>query len=252
MSERWRGPTALLAAAAVCGLLLWGMTGLPPVGRYRGPYGDLLLEAAPRERAIQNVVTAVNFDYRALDTLGEEFILFTAVAGTSLLLRRLRAESEDQSESDVPDEARTDPGDALRAWGLAVVACTLLFGLYVVAHAAVSPGGGFQGGCILASAWLVVYLSGNFPLLERVTTEHGVQLAEALGAGAYAAIGLAGLLLGGTFLENMLPLDSPGSPLSGGMVALVNAAVGLEVTAGFVLILLEFFRQTIKIREGGP
>ena len=58
----------------MAGLLLWAITGLPGFGKYPGPYGDLINSVAVVERHVTNVVTAVNFDYRALDTLGEEYI----------------------------------------------------------------------------------------------------------------------------------------------------------------------------------
>jgi multicomponent Na+:H+ antiporter subunit B len=196
---------------------------------------------------MQNVVTAINFDYRGLDTLGEEYILFAAVAATALLLRRLRTEDEQQGRS---GDAAREAGDELHVWGIGVIGCTLLFGAYMVVHGSSSPGGGFQGGCILASAWLVVFLSGDVHLVRRVTSEKAVQFAEALGAGMYAAIGLAILVTGGLFLQNVLPLGEMGSPLSGGTIAAINAAVGVEVTAGFVLILLEFLRQTTEIGQG--
>src|SRR5436309_1860362 len=110
--------------------MLWGIFGLPAFGHYGGPYGDVLNAVAPTERQAQNVVSAINFDYRGLDTLGEEYILFGAVAATALLLRRLRGEIG--IEASAPETSATD---ALRAWGLAVTACTLLFGLYMVLHA---------------------------------------------------------------------------------------------------------------------
>ena len=228
-------------------LMLWGCSGLPPFGDYAGPYGDVLNAAAPVERQVQNVVTAINFDYRGIDTLGEEYMLFAAVAATALLLRRLR--TEDEHEGKDQHEAR-QAGDELHVWGIGVIGCTLLFGVYMVVHGSTSPGGGFQGGCILASAWLVVFLSGDVHLMHRVTSEKAVQLVEALGAGMYAAIGLAMMVMGGLFLQNVLPLGQMGSPLSGGMIAAINAAVGVEVTAGFVLILLEFLRQTTEIGQG--
>ena len=249
MSQRQRTLVARLAGALLAAFMLWGAFGLPTFGAYAGPYGDVLNAVAPPERQVQNVVTAINFDYRALDTLGEEYILFAAVAAAALLLRRLRAEHEVQTDS--PSQADNSQGaEALHAWGLAVVACTLLFGVYMVFHAVTSPGGGFQGGCVLASAWIVVFLSGDVPLLHRVTNQHVVQLAEAFGAGAYVATGLAMLLAGGVFLQNVLPVGTLGSPLAGGMMQVINAAVGLEVTAGFVLILLEFLRQTAEISGG--
>jgi multicomponent Na+:H+ antiporter subunit B len=227
--------------------MLWACSGLPEFGRYAGPYGDVLNAVAPAERNMQNVVTAINFDYRGIDTLGEEYMLFAAVAATALLLRRLRTE-EEHEEGSGAGQAR-QAGEELQVWGIGIIACTLLFGVYMVVHGSTSPGGGFQGGCILASAWVVVFLTGDVHLVHRVTSEKGVQFAEALGAGMYAAIGLAMMVLGGVFLQNLLPLAGMGSPLSGGMIAAINAAVGLEVTAGFVLILLEFLRQTTEIGQ---
>ena len=250
MTARVRSVLCALGAVVFGLLVLRGCIGLPDFGYYAGPYGDVLNAAAPAERNMQNVVTAINFDYRGIDTLGEEYMLFAAVAATALLLRRLRTEKQ-QPEGSGQEHGKTrQAGEALQVWGIGVIACTLLFGAYMVAHGSTSPGGGFQGGCILASAWVVVFLTGDVHLVHRVTGEKAVQFAEALGAGLYAAIGLAMMILGGLFLQNLLPLAEFGSPLSGGMIPAINAAVGLEVTAGFVLILLEFLRQTTEIGQG--
>ena len=81
--SRWRG---LLA------LLVWGFAGLPDFGDFHGAYGQLLNRVAVPERSTTDVVTAVNFDYRGFDTLGEEFILFAAVIGVASMLRTLRGE----------------------------------------------------------------------------------------------------------------------------------------------------------------
>jgi multicomponent Na+:H+ antiporter subunit B len=238
-------------------LIVIGALGLPPFGTYLGPYGDILNAVTPDERQIQNVVTGINFDYRGLDTLGEEYILFAAVAAAALLLRR-SAVDEDEQEQQGPQHPnqqteplrdRNHPGEAVHLWGLGVIASTLLFGVYMVFHAVTSPGGGFQGGCVLASAWVVVFLTGDRRLLERVTSQPIVQLTEAVGAGIYAATGIGMLALGGVFLQNLIPLGTLGSPLAGGMIQIINAGVGLEVTSGFVLILLEFLRQTDEIPD---
>ena len=246
MTPRVRRVVAMLAGGLVGVFMLWGAFGLPAVGNYAGPYGDVVNAAAPVERQVQNVVTAINFDYRGVDTLGEEYILFAAVAAASLLLRRIRTESEARGTAGSAEH----PDEALHAWGVGITATTLLFGLYIALHPVTSPGGGFQGGCVLASAWLVMFLSGELKLLHRVTPERVVQFAEALGAAAYGAVGVAMLLAGGAFLQNMLPLGSLGSAVSGGSMQIINAGVALEVTAGFVLILLEFLRQTEELREG--
>src|SRR4051795_9349607 len=74
---------ALLGAgvAGLAALFLWGLRGLPRFGSYPGPYGDLLNSVAVGERKATDIVSAVNFDYRAFDTMGEEFILFASSPG---------------------------------------------------------------------------------------------------------------------------------------------------------------------------
>ena len=58
--------------------------------------------------------------------------------------------------------------------------------------ATLTPGGGFQGGVILATALLLVYLAGELLALRRARPIPLVELAEAIGAGAYALIGVGG------------------------------------------------------------
>lgn len=260
MTPRQRSIVGLVGGPCLAALIFIGALGLPPFGTYLGPYGDILNAVTPDERQVQNVVTAINFDYRGLDTLGEEYILFAAVAAAALLLRRSAADRQEQEQHKQERAARVDqrpapsrdrnhPGEAVHVWGLGVIASTLLFGVYMVFHAATSPGGGFQGGCVLASAWVVVFLTGDMRLLQRVTSQHIVQLTEAVGAGIYGATGIGMLALGGLFLQNLIPLGTLGSPLAGGMIQIINAGVGLEVTSGFVLILLEFLHQTEETLE---
>ena len=94
MSDRVRLRVFLVAGAGLAALLVWGLAGLPDFGHYRGPLGDIYNALSVPKRSTTDVVTAVNFDFRGFDTLGEEFILFTAVVGVASLLRRLRGERE--------------------------------------------------------------------------------------------------------------------------------------------------------------
>src|SRR5919204_6516496 len=91
MSARARHWLFLASAPVLAVLLLIALAKLPGFGRYPGPYGDLINSVAVDERHVTNAISAVNFDYRGLDTLGEEYILFTAVVGVMLLLREQRA-----------------------------------------------------------------------------------------------------------------------------------------------------------------
>jgi multicomponent Na+:H+ antiporter subunit B len=125
----------------------------------------------------------------------------------------------------------------------------LLIGLYVVAHGHLTPGGGFQGGVILASGWVLIYLADELKTFRRLTPEGVVEAAEALAAGAYVFVGAGGLLAGREFLANVLPFGQPGSLLSAGTILLLNLGVGVEVGAAFVLLSAEFLRQVLEMRE---
>jgi multicomponent Na+:H+ antiporter subunit B len=241
-----------LAAAVVAGaLLLWGLSGLPDYGIYQGPYGDVLNQVAVAERKATNVVAAVTFDYRGVDTMGEEYILFAAVIGVAILLRAQRDETEQPPDEDAADRQAPETSNAVRVVGLALVGPVVLFGIYIVAHGHLSPGGGFQGGVVLATGALLVYLSGEYVTLRRVSPERLLDLAESAGAAGYVAIGLLGVATGATFLANVLPLGQPGALLSSGTIPLINLTVGLEVAGGFVLLLFEFLEQTLVVRRPG-
>jgi multicomponent Na+:H+ antiporter subunit B len=75
MTRRPRLAVFAVGVAGLAALLGWGISGLPAFGHFQGGYGNLLLREAVPERHGTNVVTAIVFDYRGFDTLGEEFIL---------------------------------------------------------------------------------------------------------------------------------------------------------------------------------
>ena len=251
MTPTLRRRVFLAAAVVAAALLLWGLTGLPPFGVYEGPYGDVLNQVAVAERKATNVVASVTFDYRGVDTLGEEFILFAAVIGVAILLRARRDEREEPPDEDAADRRAPGTSNAVRVLGLALVGPVVLFGVYVVTHGHLSPGGGFQGGVVLATGALLVFLSGEYVTLRRVSPEVLLDSAESVGAAGYVLVGLLGVAAGATFLANVLPLGQPGALLSGGTIPLINLAVGLEVAGGFILLLSEFLEQTLVIRRPG-
>jgi multicomponent Na+:H+ antiporter subunit B len=211
----------------------------------------VLNAVAVGERKATNVVAAVTFDYRGVDTMGEEYILFAAVVGVAIVLRAQREETEQPPDEDAADRRAPGTSNAVRALGLALVGPVVLFGIYVVAHGHLSPGGGFQGGVVLATGALLVYLSGEYVTLRKVRPVALIDLAEGSGAAGYVAIGFLGLAAGAAFLENVLPLGQPGALLSAGTMPLINLAVGLEVAGGFVLLLSEFLEQTLVLRRPG-
>lgn len=232
-------------AAGLGALLVWALTGLPAFGAETSEYARLLNAAAVTQRHATNVVSAVTFDYRGLDTLGEEFIVLASVFGVALLLREVRDETLGRPR----DETLSD---AVRWMGLAAAGLTALVGLYVVMHGYVTPGGGFQGGVVLAGAFALVYAAGSYRAYRRLTPEWLLDAAEGAGVGAYAVVGVAGLVLGLAFLENLLrgSLGVPGTLASAGSIPILNVAAGLEVAGAFVLLFTEFLEEVQLERFG--
>ena len=249
MTMRTRRVVFLATAALLGGLMLWGFGGLPRFGTFQGAYGTVINHAAVPERHITDVVTAVNFDYRGFDTLGEEFIFFAAVLGVALILRPQAGEEPTRFTDCASDRAVPPTSDIVRVLGLGLTPLTVLFSLYVVAHGHLTPGGGFQGGVVLATAVLLIYLAGEFEDLHGLYSEATLERAEAVGGAGYIAVGLIGLFAGSSFLENVLPRGRIGSVFSAGPVPLINLSVGLEIAAGLVLLLTTFLHQVIVLRQ---
>jgi multicomponent Na+:H+ antiporter subunit B len=246
----------LVSALVLLLVYLYGARGLPPFGHYQGPYGDVLNQVAVYERHTTDVVTAVNFDYRAFDTLGEEFILFISVIGVLTLLRQQREETKTQDQAfansdEQPGRDAPEPSEALKVTTLALVGPLVLFGIYIVTHGQLTPGGGFQGGVVLATAPLLVYLAGDYKTFKNIASHTLVEVGEAIGAFGYVVIGFLGVIAGGVFLQNVLPLGTTGGINSAGTIALISATVGLEVAGGFVLLMHAFLEQTIELRLRG-
>ena len=248
MSPRQRLWIFLAAAAGLVAFYLWGLAGLPGFGNYPGPYGDIINRIAVGQTNATGVVSAVNFEYRGFDTVGEEFILFTAAIGLSTVLRELRGEREDPAGAQAVDRGEPGPTDAVRQAALIFTGPVLVMGWFLGSHAQTSPSGGFQGGVVLATAFIMIYLAGQFLTFRRFSPVALTDAAGAVGAGGFAAVGLAALLMGLPYLTNFLPLGStPGAVSSSGTIALISFFVGVEVAAAFVLIVSELLEQTLLI-----
>ena len=240
-----------VAAAGLGVVLVIGLAGLPAFGDYHGVYGQVLDGIGVTERHATDLVTALNFDFRAFDTLGEEFILFASVLGVVLVLRELRDEHERPNQEEADEHEFAGASEALRALSLVLIPSLLALGVYIVVHGQITPGGGFQGGVILATGPLAVFLAGRYLRMKVIAPQTVVEIGDAMGAMGYGLVGLGGLVFVGVFFKNFLPLGISGHLLSAGQIDVASAAVGLEVSGAFLVAWSEFLDQTILVRGEG-
>ena len=236
----------LLALAALVILPgFWSVaTALPGFGTAVSPYGQAVNALLPDLRQVSNMVSAINFDVRGFDTIGEEFMLLAAVAGTVLLLRGGRGEDRADGAGRIGGRAIVPRSDAV------VLICricgpfTFIFGIYVALHAMATPGGGFQGGVIIASSLLLIYLGEGYGRWRQLVRERVLDAVEGGGALLFAVAGLVPVAMGFRVLTNVLPFGTLKDMLSGGLMLVENAGVTLAVAGGFGTVLLEFMEET--------
>ena len=250
MSHRARMLLLVLAALVLAPAAIRLAIAMPTFGAHPLPYGDTINAVAPKERHVTNAVSAVNFDYRGFDTMGEEFMLLAAVTGTVVLLRGSRG--EDTTDEPARVEGRNIPRrtDAAVLVSRILAPLVLIYGLYVALHGMTTPGGGFQGGVIAASSLLLVFLGEAYAGWRRIVRSPVLDACESGGALLFILMGFAPLVLGRPFAANILPLGELKSAWSGGSMFVMNLGVTLAVFGGFGLVLLEFLEETRSYKTG--
>ena len=109
-----------------------------------------------------NSVTATVFDFRGYDTLGEAIVLFTAICGVSSCFK---SRKERQRRKNNNERKRRD--SILISCTNLVLPILLTLGLYIIIHGHLSPGGGFQGGVLIAGAIAIIYIGYGFKSVKK-------------------------------------------------------------------------------------
>lgn len=194
------------------------LTGVLPFGGPPMLVGQIIQDAAISETGSANIVTAVVLGYRGIDTLGELSILFAAATAGGLVLGK--SKNSQQKKND-------NAGFILKTASDLLFPLLIVAGLYIVLHGHLTPGGGFQGGVILATAFFLPVLAKPSESISHVS----LSIVEGLSGTAFIVIGLLGLLNGGAFLQPLLDKGVVGELLSAGTLPLLYLAVGLKVGA---------------------
>ena len=114
-----------------------------------------------------------------------------------------------------------------------------LYGIYVIAHGHLTPGGGFAGGVIVAGSFILLILAYGSDFMHLTREETGSTLTENLGILIALIIALAGMVTGTrVFFLNWLPHGTVGELVSAGVIPLYNIFIGIEVAASILTIFL--------------
>ncbi|MGH8709097.1 MAG: Na(+)/H(+) antiporter subunit B [Burkholderiales bacterium] len=136
----------------------------------------------------------------------------------------------------------------LRVVGKLLIPYMLVFALYVQFHGDYGPGGGFQAGVICAASIIFYALIFGLPAARRLVPELAVESMVALGALLYMAVGFAGLLLGGNYLDYFV-LDP--DPVAGQHRGIFWVELGVLITVSGVMLKI-FYMFAGRQREGEP
>jgi multicomponent Na+:H+ antiporter subunit B len=243
--ERVRRQSRLLPVAVVSAivvLIINASFDMPRLGDPEAPVqthvAPWYLEQTPRLIGVPNVVTAILASFRGYDTLGELFVIFTAGIGVLFLLA---GAAERGGIAVLPSAEALGLRHHLvpRFVGRIVVPFIVLFGLYVQFHGDYGPGGGFQAGALVSAGFILYALLEGEATALRVLSFRVLTAMIAGGALLYVGVGLAGILLGGNFLDySVLAADPVAGQHLG--ILLVEAGVGITVTGVLLTIFHSF------------
>jgi multicomponent Na+:H+ antiporter subunit B len=173
-----------------------------------------------KEVGAANVVTAVVVTYRGFDTLGEVTILFVAASLIAMFLTNGKEPKTDRNPR--PSSIILSTAQKL------LFPLIVLFGIYVFINGHLTPGGGFQGGAVIATGFLLLLMAN-----PQADFRHGLfNYIESISGISYVIIGILGVVLGLGFLDNrFLPLGHLGRLFSAGAIPIIYSFIGLKVGA---------------------
>ena len=212
---------------AVIGFYMIKVFSLIPFGdENRLPEGNVreyYLKKSPEELNVPNTVTSIVVNFRGFDTLGEVTVLFLAVTVLGSVLYRKREHGEEKT-------VLFGSSKIVQSGARLLFAPIILLGAYVFIHGHLSPGGGFQGGVIIATGFLLMLMA-----YEDFKISHNIlSWVESLAGVTFSGIGIASLMMGKDFLENFMGVGASGTLnnlFTGGVIPIIYIAVGFKVAA---------------------
>ncbi len=184
------------------------------------------LEQGMAETGAVNAVAGIILDYRAFDTLGESFVLFTAVSAVLILML-------DPPGTVAPndDEIFTLQDDVPLRFAVRILAPILVvFGIYVILGGHLGPGGGFSGGAIIGAGLILLQVSYGPERVGKVMNMKVFRIVTLCALCFYAGSKCYSFFTGANGLHSFIRTGTPGRILSAGLILPLNIAVGVVVS----------------------
>jgi multicomponent Na+:H+ antiporter subunit B len=159
-------------------------------------------------------------------------------------------------------------GLIVRTAGRLIVPLIFIFGFYLVAHGHLTPGGGFQGGAVIATGVALILICYYYKDgMEKFSPAKNFKLIEAAGLLLYICTALAGLVVGSSFLFNWLNASgglfghavaygiNAGDLFTAGVIPVLNFAIGIEVFGALSVVILYMFAglgETTREEDEAP
>jgi multicomponent Na+:H+ antiporter subunit B len=230
---------ALTAAllVAIAALLLAAVAELPPHGSPDSPpythVSAYYLEHGPDEAGAENMVTNVILNYRGFDTQGEVTVIVTAMLAVLAVLLWTG-----QAEGDQPGPAPAATGSSLVVRFIVRVMAPFIavFGIYVILHGHVTPGGGFQGGTMIGALVIALTLVLEDTRSAVLLPRRPARLLQVAAPLTFFGVGVIGLVLWGEYLY--YPRDPSSLWITELLLLVVEAGIGL----GGAIVIATIFR----------
>ena len=218
-----------------------------------------------------NQITVVLFDWRGFDTLGEAMVLVTGVIVTAMIFGRgARGSGAEEKKSDAGELEKSHDSVIIGLVGYPTIIAIVAYSIVITLGGHITPGGGFQGGSIAASGYLLGVMAYGLKRNPIRMKHLALSSFETLGALTFIGLGLVGLVTTGYFLYNTgsnlgylsvlnstdldhsyyAPArsgiaadfgypDAPGRPYKGpGILPYLNIAIFLKVLGGLSTVVL--------------
>lgn len=224
---------AAIAAVVFVGMLIYGVSFMPRFGDTGNPTQneivDKYIQDGINDTGATNFVSGMILDYRAFDTLGESFVLFTAVSCVFILLKETRKDKKPKQDAFV---LFNDP--IVRSCASIIIPIIFLFGIYVILNGSISPGGGFSGGAIVGAGLIFYSLVFGH---ERLHKFFNIKVFKAVSSASLLTYCLCKAYSFFTSVNgyhnvfnDLVAAQTPGNIFSGGLIFILNVCVGLVVS----------------------